>query len=152
RTTARPRSQMNTQVHWMWRLHAIGAAVTLPLFLEHTSLEWLERQIRLHTDRRFRHAPDDRVAARWVEDVLTGRPHPWANSCLRRSIVLYYLLRRAGRDVELCIGVRRDEEHELKAHAWLVLDGAAYVEPFATRELVGSFGEIARFPSRRVAA
>jgi hypothetical protein len=60
---------------------------------------------------------------------------------------LYYLLRRGGRNVALCIGVRRDEQGELKAHAWLLHEGMPYLEPMITRDEVSSYGTIARFPS-----
>jgi transglutaminase superfamily protein len=44
-------------------------------------------------------------------------------------VVLYHLLRAAGRPVELCIGVTRvARDARLSAHAWLLLDGAPYLE------------------------
>jgi hypothetical protein len=49
--------------------------------------------------------------------------------------------------VSLCIGVRRDEHGELLAHAWLVRDGAIYVEPTGTSEVVSAYTLIAQFPA-----
>ena len=41
----------------------------------------------------------------------------WA-SCLRRSLVLWFLLRRQGIESQLRIGVKR-EEGQFAAHAWV---------------------------------
>jgi hypothetical protein len=138
---------VNTRPPLSWRLHASAAAFALPVLMELTSFGRLERRLTALASRRLRRIPDDRVAARWVDDALYGRPHPWTRTCLRRATVLYYLLRRGGRNVELCIGVRRDEQGELKAHAWLLHEGMPYLEPMITRDEVSSYGTIARFPS-----
>ena len=61
--------------------------------------------------------------------------------------MLYYLLRSAKRDVQLAIGVRRDEGGELKAHAWLLLDNVMYFESPTMAPVVPTYREIARFPS-----
>jgi hypothetical protein len=55
----------------------------------------------------------------------------WRHTCLKRAAVLYYVLRRAGRPVELWIGVRRDgaQPAGVGAHAWLMRNGAPYLEP-----------------------
>ena len=91
-------------------------------------------------------APDDLVAARWVDGFLSRLRGPWQFTCLRRAAVLYYLLRSAGRAVDLCIGVRRDEGGVLHAHAWLLRDGALYLESARSSERVADFSVIARFP------
>jgi hypothetical protein len=138
---------MNPRPTLRWRLHASAAAFALPVLLEVAPLDWLEKRLTALAARRMRRVPDDLVAARWVDDALHGRPHPWTRTCLRRATVLYYLLRRAGRNVELCIGVRRDDQGELKEHAWLLREGRPYLEPLATRDEVMSYGTIARFPA-----
>lgn len=46
---------------------------------------------------------------------------PWSN-CLKRSLVLWYLLRRQGIMSDLRIGVRRDRG-EFQAHAWIEYEG-----------------------------
>ena len=43
-------------------------------------------------------------------------------TCLRRSLVLWYLLRRQGIDSDLRLGVFRSEG-EFAAHAWVEIDG-----------------------------
>ncbi len=54
-----------------------------------------------------------RIAARY--SVL------WTN-CLKKSLVLWFLLRRQGIESELRIGVRRDQG-EFQAHAWVEYEG-----------------------------
>lgn len=93
-------------------------------------------------------APADHTAALWVDEFLSRLPRPWTRTCLRRAAVLYYLLRSAGRTVDLCIGVRRDEHGELLAHAWLLCEGVLYLEPAGTTEVVADYTLIAQFPHR----
>ena len=88
--------------------------------------------------------PDDRVLSAYVGQVLRRLPPPWSYTCLRRSVVLYHLLRRAGRDVSLYIGVRKSGAGALQAHAWLVRGGAPYLEP--DRDEHRAFSVIATFP------
>jgi hypothetical protein len=92
-------------------------------------------------------APDDASAAAWVERVLGRLPAPWSRTCLRRAAVLYYLLRSAGSEVELCIGVRRNLAGTLRAHAWLVRNGAVYLESDKGVDHAEGYSMIARFPS-----
>ncbi|MDX1503969.1 MAG: lasso peptide biosynthesis B2 protein [Thermoanaerobaculia bacterium] len=60
--------------------------------------------------------------------------------CLRRSLLRYHYLRRAGVPLELRFGARTDAapaddpERRLTAHAWVTLDGRPYHEPAANVE------------------
>lgn len=88
---------------------------------------------------------DDAALAGWVDRVQGHLPGPWRRTCLRRCAVLYALLRRAGRPVELWIGVRRDAPATpVVAHAWLVLNGRPYLEPEPDHP--GRHTPIAHFP------
>ena len=87
---------------------------------------------------------DDSALAEWVSRVLYRLPPPWRHTCLKRASVLYHLLRKAGRPVELVIGVKHDAEGAVTAHAWLVRDGEPYLEN--DPEHPSRFEEIARFP------
>jgi hypothetical protein len=89
-------------------------------------------------------APDDAALSACVAGILRRLPPPWRYTCLRRSVVLYHLLRRAGRDISLNIGVRKSGAGALQAHAWLVRDGVPYLEP--DREEHRAFSVIATFP------
>jgi hypothetical protein len=125
-----------------WRLRATAAVVLVPPFVYLVSFSrlaaWLGRSGRPVA------ALDDASLARWVDRLLGHLPGPWRRTCLKRAVVLYHLLRRAGRPVELWIGVHRSAATPLAAHAWLVREGKPYLEPrpeHAARHTV-----IARFP------
>jgi hypothetical protein len=130
-----------------WRLRAIAAAAIIPLLLEIVSFARLERFLRSLARVQTQSAPDDLTASWWVDQFLSRLRGPWSRTCLRRAAILYYMLRSTGRVVSLCIGVRRDEHGELLAHAWLVRDGAIYVEPTGTSEVVSAYTLIAQFPA-----
>jgi transglutaminase superfamily protein len=60
--------------------------------------------------------------ARTVRMVdIAARHLPWQPSCLPRSLVLWFLLRRQGVPAELRIGVRKSDR-QLEAHAWVEVD------------------------------
>ncbi|MEO8336267.1 MAG: lasso peptide biosynthesis B2 protein [bacterium] len=130
-----------------WRLRAIAAAAIIPPLLEIVSFARLERVLRTAARLQTRSAPDDLTASKWVDEFLSRLRSPWNRTCLRRASILYYMLRSTGRTVSLCIGVRRDEKGELLAHAWLLRDGAVYVEPYSTSEIVSEYTLIAQFPA-----
>lgn len=130
-----------------WGLRAAAAALIIPAALRTMSLGRLMTWITPGPPpplRRRVASIDDRALARWVSRILSALPGPWHLSCLNRSVVLYHLLRAAGRPVELCIGVTRDAGARIAAHAWLVLDGAPYLESDAG--LGTRLPVVARFP------
>lgn len=99
---------------------------------------------------RTRHPMSNEVdpsLAQWVDALLRRLPWPWRYTCLKRAVVLFYLLRCSGRPVTLHIGVKRSPEGRLEAHAWLTRDGEPYLEPQA--ETPAGFSVIARFPEER---
>lgn len=78
----------------------------------------------------------------WLVEIA-GRYAPVGATCLKKAIVLSWLLRRRGAHTELRIGVVR-QEGELEAHAWLDLDGQVIIghqelERYET--LLGAKGE-----------
>ena len=128
-----------------WRLRATVAAVVLPPLLEVMSLSRLARRCRLSSKSVLGVLDDDHVAD-WVSRVLWRLPPPWRHTCLRRAMVLFYVLRRAGRPVELHVGVSRDDRGSVGANAWLVRDGRPYLE--RDQDHPARFKVIARFPER----
>ena len=117
-----------------WRLRATGAAVVLPPLVYVVRLDRIVRWIaRSRPPRMPDPSVDDPALAEWVDRVLNRMPMPWKRTCLKRALVLHYLLHRAGRPAELRIGVRRDEHNDLAAHAWLVRDEQPYLESGADR-------------------
>ena len=131
-----------------WRFRASLAAVLWPPLVHLVSLEritgWIEsRPHPAEPDATV----DDAALAEWVDRVLTRLPPPWRRTCLKRALVLHYLLHRAGRPATLVIGVRRDEQDALAAHAWLAHAGTPYLE--AAADLVASYQVLTAFPSSR---
>ena len=105
------------------------ACALLPPVLELTSatraLRWMRR-----TPRRRGPSPQPADLARGVDRVLHAAPSLWHYTCLRRAVVLGALLRRAGHDADVVIGVRRAAAGGFEAHAWLRCDGMEpYLEP-----------------------
>lgn len=112
-----------------WRMRATLAAVVLPPLVHLIPLDRLARWIATRPmPVRPDESVDDRALAEWVDRVLRRLPPPWHRTCLKRAIVLHYLVHHAGRATELRIGVRRDEHDALLAHAWLARDAIPYLE------------------------
>jgi len=66
------------------------------------------------------HEVDQAAVARAVWAVLTaGRHMPWAITCLTRATAAQVLLGRLGEPTHLRLGVAKDEQGQLRAHAWL---------------------------------
>jgi hypothetical protein len=125
-----------------WRTRATAAALLLPPLVHLVSLERLTRWIA-----RRGPAPGpvaEASLAEWVDRVLERLPPPWHRTCLKRALVLLYLIRRAGGTAELHVGVRRDDAGALLAHAWLMRGGALHLEPGGSS--ADRFRVLARFP------
>ena len=129
---------------------ALIAAVVIPPLLSMVSFgrlcAWLERSRRPAVAL----AVDPAALAAWVDRLLYALPGPWRHTCLKRSAILYHLLRRTGLPVELCIGVRRESAGPLTAHAWLIREGAPYLERAESPSTTHT--PIARFPEHRQSA
>lgn len=129
-----------------WRLRATLAAFVLPLLVYVVPLDRIARWIRRGPMRSSPNdAVDDRSLAEWVDRVLDRLPLPWRRTCLKRALVLHYLVRCAGRTTELRIGVLRDRDNALAAHAWLVRDDLPYLERGADH--VASYQVLTAFSS-----
>jgi hypothetical protein len=111
--------RLRTKLEIMSACAAVPCA--LELFPANRTFAWLARTP----------AGGERVAptllAFHVDRILHRGRWIWRHSCLRRAAVLALLLRRAGHDARVVIGVRRTDAGALEAHAWLACDGT---EPF----------------------
>lgn len=67
------------------------------------------------------------------------------SGCLTRGLTLFWLLRRAGLDVELRFGVDPGTDQPADGHCWLALEGRPYLEPRDPRD---RFAELYRLPLR----
>ena len=104
----------------------IAAAAILPLALALFSGTRTLRWVRA-TPRRTSPSPTPAELARAVDRVLARAPGLWHHTCLRRAVILTALLRRAGHDADVVLGVRRVADGSLEAHAWIRCEG---IEPF----------------------
>jgi len=135
-----------------WRLRATALVVLVPILVHIVSFSRLASWLGGRHPGPPDGALDDASLARWVDRLLRRLPGPWRRTCLKRSAVLYHLLRRAGRPVELWIGVNRNGvrgTEAVGAHAWLVRAGQPYLESHPEHAL--SHTVIARFPETQVA-
>lgn len=140
--------KLRTDLPLGWRVRSGIATLIIPVLLLGVPLDRLTAWLGRSPGHPAAIPPDRRIAA-WIDSLLHRLPWPWRHTCLRRSAVLLYLLRRGGRPVEMMIGVRRDETGALAAHAWLILDGQPYLEPPSGES--SAMTPIARFPEHRVA-
>jgi len=128
-----------------WRVRTAACAAVIPPLLSLVSFRWLAGHLGTLPPSPATDPVDDAALAALVDRILRGLPGPWRHTCLRRSAVLFHLLRRAGRPVELWVGVRRDDLGALAAHAWLVREGAPYLErqphPAAQHTVIARFPE-----------
>mgnify|MGYP000446641913 CR=1 FL=1 len=69
---------------------------------------------------------EDLVMAQRLADLarLVGHRHPWPASCLRQALVVMLVLRRAGLDARIRLGVAGSLA-QTPAHAWVELDRVA---------------------------
>lgn len=133
---------------WLARL-ALLAAV-LPVLIRTLPLR---RLLELLTpgDTKRRDDPDAKTIVRYVDRLLGLGVWVYRPNCLKRSLLLYHFLRRAGAPAIFCLGVRRRLEHavdgndaHLHGHAWISLDGRAVFEP--SRRLADVYRTTFRFP------
>jgi hypothetical protein len=73
--------------------------------------------------------------------AMAARNLPFSVTCLPKSIVLWYLLKRSGVDSELQIGMRQ-EAGKLAAHAWVECLGQVVGDPSDVREQFATFERV----------
>lgn len=112
------------EVLLLLRIGAFASAVPLLMRLP---LPKLKRVLEPREQARFSRPPSrDRVIRNVDRVLIRGRPlvRP---GCVTRAVTLYFFLRRAGEDVDLCFGMGR-VNGGYTGHAWLAKDGAPFLE------------------------
>lgn len=99
---------------WLRPFDAIRQALDLPA-----------RHSRRDRSRVIRSRTSEIIRVRRHVDV--GSRYVPGASCLTQALAAQVLLRRAGLDTTLRIGVRKDSTEGFKAHAWLECDGEIVV-------------------------
>ncbi len=84
---------------------------------------------------------------RRLERIITlaprvGRPLV-RTGCLTRGVTLFWFLRHAGLDVDLCFGLDPGRGADIDGHCWLALAGEPFLEP---RDPRPRFPELYRLP------
>ncbi|MEO7363112.1 MAG: lasso peptide biosynthesis B2 protein [Gemmatimonadaceae bacterium] len=134
---------MSTKLARRWRFRVFGLVLTVPPLLYVVPVHRLIGRIG---GRRasYQSPPVDGLVLQ-VDDWLSRLPRPWRTTCLKRSAILYALLRRSGEDVQLHIGVKREADRTFAAHAWLMKNNEPYLEPptsaFSTYQVITVFPE-----------
>ncbi len=67
--------------------------------------------------------------------AMAARHTPVANSCLHRSLALWWILRRRGFDTAIQFGARK-KDGVFEAHAWIEHDGVVISDDQGAREFV----------------
>jgi hypothetical protein len=112
-----------------WLLLGLMAGLTvvsilLRVFGVVRTRRWLERFSRNAGARAIK-SGDIQSAQRLAQLAdIAGRRGAVTATCLRQSLLIYWLLRRRGLAPELKIGVRK-EQSTFDAHAWVELQGVA---------------------------
>ena len=106
-------------------LHIAALAFLLPVLLRWVKLPTLLKVLK----------PWNRVAPVGREQVdkivrftnfIVGKGFAGKRACLKRSLLLYHFLKRAGVNVEMNFGIRK--EKELIGHSWLTYQGRLYLD------------------------
>ena len=117
----------------------VAAAVPVLLRLRLARLQRLLGRVPLG-----RHADAARIQAILrCTTIVLRRGHPLIRrGCLTRGVTLYYFLRRAGLEVDLCFGAGY-LDGEFAAHCWLERDREPFQETADPRKI---FAEMYRLP------
>ena len=104
----------------------IGVGLLLPVAGFGRSLAWLRRSSAAAGSRQPSAGALDWARRRAYLVSVAARFGPYRATCLRRSLLLWWVVRRHGLDPRLCLGVRPEPESapgnsELLAHAWIEL-------------------------------
>jgi Transglutaminase-like superfamily len=116
-----------------------AAAVPALVRLKLARLQWLLG--RVPVGRREDPARVQAILRCMTIALRRGRPLV-RSGCLTRGVTLYYFLRRAGLDVDLCFGAGHLDD-EFAAHCWLERDGEPFQETGDPRKI---FAEMYRLP------
>ncbi len=136
---------MTSRLPWPWRVWIVGLALIVPPLLYVAPIHRIAARLA-NTGRARTRPPIDVIVAE-VDRWQGWLRWPWRTTCLKRASVLFTLLRRIDVEVELHIGVRRDDAGAFAAHAWLVRDGQPYLEHAGSA--IERYRVIAQFPESK---
>ncbi len=109
----------------------------LPLMMKFFSIPGLMKVLTPKNKTKNRNSDLTRVQekiVKFTDFILNRNIWIYSSTCLKRSLILYHFLRKAGIDVNLCFGVlyngslNHDAIKKLEGHAWLVCKGDIILE------------------------
>lgn len=65
---------------------------------------------------------------------IAARYGPYRANCLRRSIMLWWILGREGIASEIRFGIKKEYDNDLDAHAWVEVNKINVCDPFCIQE------------------
>ena len=91
---------------------------------------------------------------KYTDYILNIKPELWNGTCLKRSLILFYFLRKLGMNISICFGTRYNiilpedsSGKNLEGHAWLMHNGKIFLEKNV--ELTKTFTMTYVFPNGR---
>jgi Transglutaminase-like superfamily len=128
---------------------AVGAVACLAPALARLELGRLQRWLEPHRPSAPLRGREASLIIETIErrvDRVQRRGKPLIRSgCLPRGITLYYFLRRAGLDVDLCFGIGSPLQQPVVGHCWLVLGDIPILE---RRDPLPLYTEVVRLSRR----
>lgn len=131
--------------------------MVLPLFFKFLSLTELmklftPRDLKVYKNIDIEKSKDKIV--KFTDYILNCNFWKSKNFCLKRAIVLYYLLRNLGINVHICFGVKyngnspgKSSKDELTGHAWLLYNENIFLE--RNTEVTKTYKMTYSFPSEK---
>lgn len=122
------------------RAIAIEAVITLGvarLLVRTVAIRWIARRLERQTirpDVQAQEAPDIAREVGWAVRAAAAKT-PWKSACLAQALAGRWMLGRRGLHGTIRLGVAKDADGHLQAHAWLcagdtVLTGGAQARRF----------------------
>jgi hypothetical protein len=112
----------------------------------------LTPRVKTLDDRHNRRELEVRII-KYTDYILSRNFWVYKITCLKRSLILYHFLRKAGCCVQICFGVRRKAgsadssgEKAIEGHAWLLYNGNIYLE--RNSEIAKKYAVAYRFPEK----
>ena len=121
-------------------IQAYSLLLLITLALQWRGLRWTQTHLAQRIPSVQAQHPTPESIASIIHTVrLAVRYSPWSN-CLRKSLVLWYLLRCRGLNSELRIGMRR-QDGVFQAHAWIEHQGQVLNDIQGIRQLYSTFAK-----------
>ncbi len=118
-------SQLKRPADWWLLARIVALSSALPVMLRWVKLPTLLRVLSSRHDCATAQPEQVDKIVRFTWFVLSKNRLAGRNTCLKRSLLLYHFLGRAGLDVEIDFGVQR--AGGLTGHSWLTRNGEVYL-------------------------